>query len=421
MKFARVLTAFDCTNPTIDRLASQFDLDLLQLDYRWPVTDLPSSGARQQYATGFRDQLRTLHKTLYLEPSLKLITNAGGGDTLACIEMLAAYLCEHDDKSLPITAIRGDNVLARLDEMLADGIELRDRRSGTRLQDLTQPILSAQVELGAGPFCTASRDGSRIVVAGCYDFAAPLIATAASLEYATWDATERLAQLAVAARYQEAVITIESSDSFGLNIELRNESRANHGELLDTKNVELGNCRGSQIRHADVQYEEIDNALAGEPHQTIVPPPIEASEPDGNWLLKIAYVSGYVAEANLLFKDPTVAKEALESLQSLTGRSYANADTRLKIHSFQAQRDKSAVPNHLSTTIVRVHYESDQLSPCETLVETIKNYIQQRQRVPALFASQMPIVLARTTEFCCEVPRDVIAVSVDTRPAHEWK
>lgn len=421
MKFARVLSAFDCTNPTIDRLASQFDLDLLQLDYRWPSIDVPNNDARQQYASGLRDQLRTLHKTIYLEPSLKLITNAGGGDTLACIEMLAAYLCEHDDKSLPITAIRGDNVLARLDEMLADGLELRDLSSGTRLQDLTQPILSAQVELGAGPFYTALREGSRIVVAGCYDFAAPLIATAVNSEYATWETTERLAQLAVAARYPETVVIIESSDSSGLNIELRNESKADNGELLNANIVEPANCRDSQMRHADVQYTANDNAVVGEPHPTTVPPPVEASDPGDKWLLKVTYVAGYVAEANLLFNDPTVAKKAFESLHRLTSRLNALAGARLETCSFQAQRDQSAEADPPETTIVRVHYESDQLWPCETFVETIKNYIQQRQHVPALFASQMPMTLARTAEFCCEVPRDAIAVSVDTRPAHEWR
>ncbi len=78
MRLARANSADDQTNPAITALAATGELDLLQLDYAWPA---PSA-----CSVAFLEQLRTLHKHFFLEPNLRQITNAGGGNVVACVE-----------------------------------------------------------------------------------------------------------------------------------------------------------------------------------------------------------------------------------------------------------------------------------------------------------------------------------------------
>ncbi len=172
-------------------LAAGGELDLLQLDYPWHG---PS-----EYCAAFLQRLRTLHKHFFLDPSLRLITNAGGGNVVACVEALGEYLREHGDAAMPITAVRGDNLLPRLSELTAAGIELRDEKTGDSLLDIKEPLLAAQVELGAGPLATAWDEGSRMIVAGCYDPTAPFVGAAKSTFQLAWDDCDALASVAVAA------------------------------------------------------------------------------------------------------------------------------------------------------------------------------------------------------------------------------
>ncbi|MCG8450085.1 MAG: acyclic terpene utilization AtuA family protein [Pirellulales bacterium] len=192
MKLGRANSVLEPPNPALPALLAEGELDLLQLDY-----DPPPVGTST--TTPF-DQLRALHKHFYLEPSLRMITNAGSGNVLAYVEAIGAYLREHDDAGMPITAVRGDNILPRLAELAAAGISLADEATGQPLVEIKQPLLAAQVELGAGPLATAWEEESRMIVAGCYDPAAPFIAAGRStLEFA-WDDYDTLAKVAMAAQ-----------------------------------------------------------------------------------------------------------------------------------------------------------------------------------------------------------------------------
>ena len=215
MRLARVVSAYDQRNPALDRLVKTAELDVLQLDYVWPNVLPNICSPDSRYASGLLQQMQTLHKTIFLDPKLLLITNAGGGDPRGCVEALAEYLCEHGDAKLPVTAIRGDNVLPCLEELMAAGIELKDIATGTTLHELKQSPLAAQVELGAGPLAIAWDDGARLVVAGCYDLAAPMIATAVSALGWSWDQTNLLA---VASTFSQVCVDLDQNGgAFGIS------------------------------------------------------------------------------------------------------------------------------------------------------------------------------------------------------------
>src|SRR4030095_4846219 len=60
----------------------------------------------------------------------------------------------------------GDDIMARLDELLARGIELRNMDSGEPLSAVRDRIQSANVYLGAWPMVEALNRGAQIVITG---------------------------------------------------------------------------------------------------------------------------------------------------------------------------------------------------------------------------------------------------------------
>ena len=62
--------------------------------------------------------------------------------------------------------VSGDDILGRLDELLAKGIPLADMDSGRPLSDVRGDVLSANAYLGAWPVVDALKQGAQVVITG---------------------------------------------------------------------------------------------------------------------------------------------------------------------------------------------------------------------------------------------------------------
>ncbi len=368
MRLARVVSAHDQRNPALDRLVETAELDVLQLDYVWPNIVWPKiSSPSLGYAAGLLQQMQTLHKTIFLDPKLHLVTNAGGGDPRGCVEALAEYLCEHGDAKLPITAVRGDNVLPCLEELMAAGIELKDIATGMTLHELKQPPLAAQVELGAGPLAIAWEDGARLVVAGCYDLAAPMIATAVSALGWSGDQTNRLA---IASTFSQVYVDIDQNGGLSIFPQAGVD-------------VEMGPLR-QRLLEAE-----------GDSHAT-----------SDKWLLRVAYQDGYCAEALLECRDVSTGEKAASELQALIAT---------------AQLDLLSPQEGDGPSLLRLRFSSQKEKPCLDFVSEVTRFSLQSKVPGCELTGTRPSCQPKRAEFCCPVPRDAIVVSVDTRPAKEWR
>jgi hypothetical protein len=272
----------------LNALASTGQLDLLQLDYDSPQ-------ARSCSPTFF-EQFRRLHKHLFLEPSLRLVTNAGASAVVACVEALGAYLREHGDAAMPITAVRGDNLLPRLAELAASGLELADESTGKPLRDIKLPLLTAQVELGAGPLVAAWEEGSRIVVAGCYDLAAPFIAAANSSCSIVWDDYDAWARLAVASRATslspKIAELVEPSQLTLAPLRSRRVDPENLAEQIQ----ELA-APGQMLRHADVDCDVASLAFCPAEFGRFAIDGVAGRAPVGTWRVRLTYLTDDVVES----------------------------------------------------------------------------------------------------------------------------
>ena len=138
------------------RLAETGQLDYLTLEYLAELTMSILARAEAEatptpaYATDFLDVLERLAPILQDQPRLKIVTNAGGMNPHGC----AAKARERPDEGRPrpsarIGVVSGDDLLPRLDELLAAGHTLNHLDTGEPLASIRDRVVSANAYLGA--------------------------------------------------------------------------------------------------------------------------------------------------------------------------------------------------------------------------------------------------------------------------------
>jgi len=155
-------------------------IDYLTLDYLAEVTMsiLQKQYARDPragYARDFPQMIERGAKEI-VERNVKVVANAGGVNPETCGEAVAAALNRAGFAGrMKIGVVTGDNILNRLDDLLARGIELRNMDTGEALETVRSRVRSANVYLGAFPIAEALDRGAQIVVTGrCSDVALSL-------------------------------------------------------------------------------------------------------------------------------------------------------------------------------------------------------------------------------------------------------
>jgi acyclic terpene utilization AtuA family protein len=102
-----------------------------------------------------------------VERDIKVTANAGGVNVHGCANALIEVARELGlAGKLRIGIVTGDDIMSRIDELLARGIELRNMDTGEPLSTVRDSIQSANVYLGAAPMVDALRQGARIVITG---------------------------------------------------------------------------------------------------------------------------------------------------------------------------------------------------------------------------------------------------------------
>jgi len=151
---------------TLDYLA-EVTMSILQKQY----TRDPQAG----YARDFPQMIERGAKEI-VQRGVKVVANAGGVNPETCGEVVAAALARAGYQGrMKIGIVTGDNILDRLDDLVAGGIELRNMDTGEPLAAVRERVRSANVYLGAFPIAEALGQGAQIVVTGrCSDVALSL-------------------------------------------------------------------------------------------------------------------------------------------------------------------------------------------------------------------------------------------------------
>ncbi|HEY3278880.1 MAG TPA: acyclic terpene utilization AtuA family protein [Gemmatimonadales bacterium] len=146
-------------------------VDYLMMDYLAEVTmsimqKQKSRDPALGYATDFIPLLERILPTV-VERGIKVTANAGGVNPRGCAAAVAETARRlRLDRKLSIGVVTGDDLLERLDGLLARGHELRNLDTGRPLRDVRDRVLSANAYLGAAPVVDALRRGADLVITG---------------------------------------------------------------------------------------------------------------------------------------------------------------------------------------------------------------------------------------------------------------
>ncbi len=146
-------------------------IDYLMLDYLAEVTMSIVQKQRQRdpnagYARDFVTLMREILPDC-VEKNIKVLSNAGGVNVKGCAEAIKAVAGELGlSDRVKIGVITGDDILGRLDEFAARGVEITNMETGEPLSAIRDKVQSANVYLGAGPLVEALDKGAQIIVGG---------------------------------------------------------------------------------------------------------------------------------------------------------------------------------------------------------------------------------------------------------------
>jgi hypothetical protein len=148
-------------------------VDYLMMDYLAEVTMsiLQKQKARdpsQGYARDFVPLMEELFPDL-LAKGVRVVTNAGGVNLEGCRDALleaARKGARKGSERARIGVVIGDDILGRLDALVAEGHELRHMDTGRPLTDVLDRVASANAYIGAKPIVRALTRGATVVVTG---------------------------------------------------------------------------------------------------------------------------------------------------------------------------------------------------------------------------------------------------------------
>ncbi len=146
-------------------------VDYLMMDYLAEVTmSILQKQKSRDPALGYaKDFIPLMARILPLlvERRIKVTANAGGVNPRACAAAIAGAARQLGlGGKVKIGVVTGDDLLDRLDGLLARGHELRNLDTGRSLRDVRDRVLSANAYLGAWPLVDALRKGADVVITG---------------------------------------------------------------------------------------------------------------------------------------------------------------------------------------------------------------------------------------------------------------
>jgi hypothetical protein len=152
-------------------LAAHGGLDYLTLEYLAELTMSILAQQKQRdanagYASDFIGVLERLTPHLHQQPQLRIVTNAGGMNPHACARAARAVLDQAGLHARTVAVVSGDDLLPRLDELLAAGHPLAHQDTGQPLAEVRSRVVSANAYLGAEPIARALAAGADVVITG---------------------------------------------------------------------------------------------------------------------------------------------------------------------------------------------------------------------------------------------------------------
>ena len=152
------------------RLVEEGPLDYLTLDYLAEVTmsimqKLKLRDPNAGYATDFVEMLKRILPRCK-QKGIKVVANAGGVNPRGCRDAIRKVVQDLKLKGVKIGIVEGDDILARLPELMSGGEEFKNLDTGAPVSSVLKRLTSANVYIGAKPIADALAQGADVVITG---------------------------------------------------------------------------------------------------------------------------------------------------------------------------------------------------------------------------------------------------------------
>jgi hypothetical protein len=321
-------------------------LDYLVMDYLAEVTMsiLQKQKLRNPTFGYARDFVEVVTELLpdIRERGFTIISNAGGVNPLGCRDAILENARERGIEGVKIAVVTGDDLLDDLDDLLADGVELRHMETGEPLAPVRDRMVSANAYLGAGPIVEALEQGANVVITGRTTDTgltlAPMIwefgwdrddwdkmaagtvaghilecgAQSSGGNFTDWDTVPDMARIGfpiVEAR-PDGTFTVTKHDGTGGLVSTATVAEQLLYEIGDPKDYITPDCIAdftSIHLDADGEHRVRVHGIAGEPDTEF-------------YKVSAAYSDGWKASSTLVYAWPDAAKKARAAAQILKER-----------------------------------------------------------------------------------------------------
>jgi len=323
-------------------------IDYLMLDYLAEVT--MSIMRKQQLrdpAAGYARDFVPLMERIFddcVERGIRVVTNAGGVNPTECATAVAeAGRRAGAEGRARIGVVTGDDLMDRLDDLIAAGHALEHMESGEPLESVRPLVRSANVYLGARPIVEALDRGALIVVTGRSTDTALTYAPMAWEFGWSWDAHDLLASGVVAGHINECGAQASGGNCSADWWEIRDlagvgfpiiEASAD-GSFVVTKHPGSGGVVNLRTVKEQLLYEMGDPTsyitpdvtadfttirLAPEGNDRIRVHGIRGGPPTPFLKVSVAYAAGYKAVGTLVYAWPDAAAKARSAARILRER-----------------------------------------------------------------------------------------------------
>jgi hypothetical protein len=328
-------------------LAEQGRLDYLTLEYLAELTMSILALQKQRdpqagFATDFLDALERLCPILRQQPSLKVITNAGGMNPAACAGRARAILDNAGLTNRVVATVSGDDLLPRLDQLMAQGNAFINLDTGEPLSSVRSRVVSANAYLGAKPMVDALKQGASIVITGRVADVSLTLAPAVHEFGWAWDDWDRLAAGTVAGHliecgaqvtgglwcnWQEApdlanvgypIAEIESTGTFRITKPPGSGGRVNLETVSEQLLYEVGDPTGYLTPDVTADFTRV--SLSETNPDTVQIHGAHGKPATDSYKVSIAYRDGFTASGTLVVFGPDAPAKAKRAGQMILDR-----------------------------------------------------------------------------------------------------
>jgi hypothetical protein len=318
-------------------LAEKGRLHYLTLEYLAELTMsilalLKQRDPQAGYATDFLDVLPRLVPFLKAQPGLKIITNAGGMNPPGCAQRVRDILDKNGLQERKIGVVTGDDLLPRLDELLADGHALPNLDTEEPLASVRSRVVSANAYLGSPSIVEALRGGASIVVTGRVADASLTVAPAVHEFNWPWSDWDRLAAGTVAGHLIECgaqatgglwcnwrdldglvnigypIVEIAADGKFALTKPPGTGGAVNRETVLEQLLYEVGDPARYLTPDVTANFTTVKLAEAG--RDVVRVEGATGTAATDSYKVSIAYRDGYSASGTLVIAGPDAAFKA---------------------------------------------------------------------------------------------------------------